>query len=222
MRIKTGDGKVEVTDEYGKTMYETALTPGMQMFVGGATQVQLTVAGQLLYEMGLGAGAHPPPGAGPSPLPPLGGEYPPETAPPAGGGSPPPPIDGGEIPWPASGQVVYHVPMQPFQTVRYTMRWKSKMDPAKFGFIKVDQEPGSAVMVRNLKLSNNGALKFDSTPYGDTGPTGNLCNAPTPPPDLSTVQMNYDDVLGIEVTNGDNTSGQPSNMLLDIATPDRY
>jgi hypothetical protein len=110
--------------------------------------------------------------------------------------------------------------MQANQTVRFTMKWKSKMDPSKYGFVKADQEPGSAVMFRHLKLSNNGALKFDSGP-NDTGPTGNLCNAPTPG-NASTVMMNYDDILGIEITNGDNQSGQPSNMLLDIATPDRY
>ena len=215
-----GATKIEVTDEYGQAMFNATGQP-MTVFVGGATQVQVTdPAGKLLYEVGFGAGLHPPGERPPSPIPPPGGYVPPPTE--GGGTQPTPsPIDGGEIPWPASGQVVYHVPMQPFQTVRYTMRWKSKMDPTKFGFVKVDQEPGSAVMVRNLKLSNNGALKFDSTPTGDTGPTGNLCNAPTPG-NPSTVMMNFDDILGIEVTNGDNQSGQPSNMLLDIAVPDRY
>lgn len=114
-----------------------------------------------------------------------------------------------------------HVPMQAQQTVRYTMQWQSSMDPNKTGFVRVCEEPGSAVMMRHLKVSVNGALKFDSTPHNDTGPSAGLCNYPAPG-NASTVQVNSGDVLGIEVTNGANPSGQPSNMLLDIAVPDRY
>jgi hypothetical protein len=191
----------------------------MRIFIGGATQVQVTDEyGKLMYEIGLGAGVHPPEGQEPSPIPPPDGGNSPL---PPGGVIPPAPISGGEIPWPASGQVVYKVPMQQLQTVRYTMKWASKMDPSKTGFVRVVEAPGSAVMHRHLKLYVNQVLKFDSTPFNDTGPSANLCNAPTPG-NLSTVMMSAGDILGIEVTNGENTTAQPSDMWLDIATPDRY
>jgi hypothetical protein len=218
-----GVTRIKITDEYGQVMYEPAIAAAMKIFIGGATQIQVTdPAGKLLYEMGLGAGAHPPEGAGPSPLPPVE-----VTPPPSGGsggsgavGSPAPP-SGSEIPWPASGQVLYYMPMQQLQTVSWTMQWLSKMDPNKVGYVSVVEEPGSAVMFRHLKISVNGVLKFDSTPYKDTAPSCGLVNAPTPG-SLSQVQMNHGDVLGIEVTNGENSSAQPSNMLLEIATPDRH
>jgi hypothetical protein len=168
----------------------------------------------------MGAGAHPPPGSGPSPIPPVEGTPPPGggTLPPPGGGSTPPPINGGEIPWPASGQVTFHVPMQAGQTVSYTMKWLSSVDLSKTGFVKIIEEPGSAVMHRHLKISNNGALKFDTTPYMDTGPSCELVNAPgTGHP--GQVPFSYGDIVGIEVTNGENNSGQPSNMIVDIAVP---
>lgn len=219
-----GAAKLQVTDEYGQVMYEPP--PGkMKIFIGGATQIQVTdPAGKLLYEIGLGAGLHPPANRPPTTVPPPGGYVPPPESGSgggSGGGTPPPPIDGGEIPWPASGQVVLHVPMQQLQTVSYTMKWASSMDPNKTGFVRVCEEPGSAVMPRHLKVSVNGAVKYDTTPYNDTGPSCGLVNAPTPGTP-SAVQMNSGDVLGIEVTNGANSSGQPSNMLLDIGTPDRY
>lgn len=218
-----GAAKFKITDEYGQVMYDPP--PGaMEIFIGGATQVQVKDKdGKLMYEVGLGAGLHPPTGAGPTPIPPPGGYVPPPESGSGGGGggTAPPPVNGGEIPWPPSGQVVLHVPMQQLQTVSYTMQWLSSMDPAKTGFVRVCEEPGSAVMQRHLKLSVNGALKFDSTPYNDTGPSAGLVNAPAPGTP-SAVQMNKGDVLGIEVTNGQNSSGQPCNMLLDIATPDRY
>lgn len=231
-----GATKIEVTDEQGIAMYEAPPGQVMKIFIGQATQVQaLDADGKLLYEIGLGRGLHPPPGTPPSPIPPPG-DYvpppveiePPPTQPPpstggggGSGGGTPPPVNGGEIPWPASGQVVMHVPMQAQQTVRYTMKWASSMDPSKSGFVRVCEEPGSAVMMRHLKLSVNGALKFDSTPHNDTGPSAGLCNAPTPG-NASTVQLSKGDVLGIEVTNGANPTPAPCNMLLDIATPDRY
>lgn len=234
MRITIKAGDINVTDEYGKPMYESGFHAGMELFAGQATQLQITDYGKLLIEVGLGRGLHPIPGTGPSPIPPPG-DYvpppvevtpPPTTPPPTGGGVPPtgptpPPVNGGEIPWPASGQVVMHVNMQANQTVRYTMKWASSMDPSKTGFIRVCEEPGSAVMFRHLKVSVNGAVGFDSTPYNDTGPSCGLCNYPTPG-NASTVQVNSGDVLGIEVTNGSNPTPAPCNMLLDIAVPDRY
>jgi hypothetical protein len=221
MRITIKAGNIQVTDEYGKSMYESGFHTGMELFVGQAKLVQVTDYGQLQYEVGFGAGLHPPVGSKPSPIPPLGNVPPPETSPPVSGGSPVAPVNGGEIPWPASGQVEYHIPMQANQTVSFTLKWLSAMDPNKSGWVKVVEEPGSAVMPRHLKLSVNGVLKYDSTPYNETGPTGNLVNFPAPGGG-SSVQMNSGDVLGIEVTNGDNNSAQPSNMLLDIAVPDRY
>jgi hypothetical protein len=191
----------------------------MRIFIGGATQVQVTDEyGKLMYEIGLGAGLHPPEDRPPSTIPPPDGGTPP-TGP--AGGTPPPPVNGGEIPWPASGQVVYKVPMQQLQTYTVTMKWQSKMDPSKTGFVRVVEAPGSAVMHRHLKLYVNDIKKFDSTPYNDTGPSANLCNYPTPG-NSSTVQMAAGDILKIEVTNGENTTAQKSDMWLDIATPDRY
>lgn len=192
----------------------------MRIFIGGATQVQVTDEyGKLMYEIGLGAGLHPPEGRPPTEIPPpTGGTSP---LPPAGSVIPPAPISGGEIPWPESGQVVYKVAMQQLQTVNYTMKWQSKMDPSKTGFVRVVEAPGSAVMHRHLKISVNQELKYDTTPHNDTGPSCGLCNYPaaaTP----GSVQMKAGDILGIEVTNGENTTGQPSDMWMDIAVPDRY
>jgi hypothetical protein len=225
MRIKIGED-ITVTDEYGQPMYEAEVHSEMEIFIGGATQLQVTDEGKLLYEVGMGAGLHPPGGADrpPTPIPPFGDYKPPQES--GGGGSggvgiaaPP---SGSEIPWPASGQVVYNVPMKALQTVKWTMKWADRhMDPNKFGFVRVVEEPGSAVMQRHLKISVNGILKYDTTPHNETGPSCGLCNAPHPG-SPSEVQMALGDILGIEVTNGENTSGQPSNMLLDIATPDRY
>lgn len=190
----------------------------MRIFIGGATQVQVTDEyGKLMYEIGLGAGLHPPEGRPPTEIPPPSGG----SLPPVGSVIPPAPVNGGEIPWPASGQVVYKVAMQQLQTVRYTMKWQSKMDPSKSGFVRVVEAPGSAVMPRHLKISVNQVLKYDSTPHNDTGPSCGLCNAPTPG-NASTVMMSAGDIMGIEVTNGENNTAAPSNMWLDIAVPDRY
>lgn len=94
------------------------------------------------------------------------------------------------------------------------------MDPNKYGFVKVTEQPGSAVMAHQLQLNNNGVKKFDSGP-NDTAPTGNLCNYPTAG-NISMVQMKLNDILDMIVINGDNQSAQPSNILLDIGLPDRY
>lgn len=192
----------------------------MRIFIGGATQVQVTDEyGKLMYEIGLGAGLHPPEDRPPSEIPPPTGGT---TPIPPGGVIPPAPASGEEIPWPASGQVVYKVAMQEKQTVSYWMKWADKkMDPNKTGFVRVVEAPGSAVMQRHLKVSVNGVLKFDSTPHNDTGPSCALVNAPTPG-SASSVSLKLGDILGIEVTNGENTSGQKSDMWMDIAVPDRY
>jgi hypothetical protein len=72
MRITIKAGNIQVTDEYGKSMYESGFHTGMELFVGQAKQVQVTDYGQLQYEVGFGAGLHPPVGSKPSPIPPLG------------------------------------------------------------------------------------------------------------------------------------------------------
>jgi Collagen triple helix repeat (20 copies) len=143
--------------------------------------------------------------------------------PPAGGGDYATPVPPVIVPWPASGQVVIsNIPMAEGQTVCYRLIWKSAMDPNKFGRVSIAEEPGSAVMVRNLKLNVNGVQKFDSTPYGDTGPSVGLCNAPTPG-SPSQVQMQYDATLDIIVVNGDKPPFSPNaNLRIDIQTPDRY
>lgn len=132
----------------------------------------------------------------------------------------PPPVPPTTIAWPVSGQVVLHVNMTQNQTKAWRLIWKSAMDPNKFGFVKVSEQPGSAVMSHQLILNNNGVKRFDSG-LGDTAPTGNLCNFPSPG-NASTVQMKYNDILDIIVINGANPTAAPSNILVDIGLPDRY
>jgi hypothetical protein len=157
---------------------------------------------------------------------------------PAGGGTAPPPTNGGGEPpppqgqdyptpvppvivaWPASGQVVLHVPMQPEQTVCYRLIWKSSMDASKFGRINTVEEPGSAVRYRQLRLNVNGVERFNS-PFVDTAPSCGLSNAPTPG-SPSQVMMALNDTLDIIITNDDARTVQPANVLVDVMLPDRY
>jgi hypothetical protein len=124
------------------------------------------------------------------------------------------------VPWPESGQVMLHVSLGYEQTVCYRLVWKDAMDPNKSGFVKISEQPGSAVMNRTFQLNNNGVPKYG--PYVESAPSGNLVNYPTPG-NPSSVQMHYDDTLDIIVTNGPRPlGGANGNILIDIGVPERY
>jgi hypothetical protein len=124
------------------------------------------------------------------------------------------------VPWPESGQVTLkNVQLAPLQTCCFRLVWKSAMDPTKFGRINVIEEPGSAVFTRTLTLNNNGIQRFTAS---ENAPSCGLSNAPTPG-SPSQVMMTYDDTLDIIVTNGDRPlGGAPTNIRIDVMTPDRY
>lgn len=170
-------------------------------------------AGQLLFDYeNAGAPVTPPV------TPPIDPPVTPPVTPPAG--TYPTPVPPVIVPWPTSGQVVLHVQMRERQTVCYRLVWAdSKMEQGKQGFVKVSEQPGAAVMGRRMKLNVNGILKYDG-PW-DNAPSCALVNYPTPGQPYQ-VSLNLGETLDIIIENGPNPTAQPSDILLDLAVPDRY